>query len=111
MTILAPPIPLGNPGNQFRADYIKSIGPLSDFEYTEVTHTHTRVRLLTCKAGAASINRRVSFSPAGNQTRHMTVGGRVACERLTGWKKEVVKGVSVLKVDAGGFEVGDITGV
>uniref|UniRef100_A0A3P8QAG2 GNAS complex locus n=2 Tax=Haplochromini TaxID=319058 RepID=A0A3P8QAG2_ASTCA len=26
MTILAPPIPLGNPGNQFRADYIKSIG-------------------------------------------------------------------------------------
>lgn len=41
----------------------------------------------------------------------MTVGGRVACERLTGWKKEVVKGVSVLKVDAGGFEVGDITGV
>ncbi|XP_006808171.2 guanine nucleotide-binding protein G(olf) subunit alpha-like isoform X1 [Neolamprologus brichardi] len=42
MTILAPPIPLGNPGNQFRADYIKSIGPLSDFEYTEEFFEHTQ---------------------------------------------------------------------
>ncbi|XP_026036325.1 guanine nucleotide-binding protein G(olf) subunit alpha-like isoform X2 [Astatotilapia calliptera] len=42
MTILAPPIPLGNPGNQFRADYIKSIGPLSDFEYTEEFFEHAQ---------------------------------------------------------------------
>ncbi len=41
MSMLTPPMPLGNPGNQFRVDYIKSIAPLSDFEYTEVTHTHT----------------------------------------------------------------------
>lgn len=40
MSMLTPPMPLGNPGNQFRVDYIKSIAPLSDFEYTEVTHTH-----------------------------------------------------------------------
>lgn len=36
MSALTPPVPLGNPGNQFRVDYIKSIAPLSDFEYTEV---------------------------------------------------------------------------
>lgn len=36
MSMLTPPISLGNPGNQFRVDYIKSIAPLSDFEYTEV---------------------------------------------------------------------------
>lgn len=39
MSALTPPIALGNPANQFRVDYIKSITPLSDFEYTEVTHT------------------------------------------------------------------------
>ncbi|MEQ2173328.1 hypothetical protein GOODEAATRI_031049, partial [Goodea atripinnis] len=36
MSTLTPPIPLGNPDNQFRLDYIKSIAPLLDFEYTEV---------------------------------------------------------------------------
>nr|XP_040023052.1 LOW QUALITY PROTEIN: guanine nucleotide-binding protein G(olf) subunit alpha-like [Gasterosteus aculeatus aculeatus] len=36
MTTLTPPIPLGNPGNEFRLEYVKSIAPLSDFEYTEV---------------------------------------------------------------------------
>ncbi|KAK1806431.1 hypothetical protein P4O66_004952, partial [Electrophorus voltai] len=35
MSTLIPPVPLGNPGNQFRLDYIKSIAPLSDFDYTE----------------------------------------------------------------------------
>lgn len=41
MTVLTPPIPLGNPDNQFRADYIRSIAPLSDFDYTEVTRLNT----------------------------------------------------------------------
>uniref|UniRef100_A0A3P9P0U5 GNAS complex locus n=1 Tax=Poecilia reticulata TaxID=8081 RepID=A0A3P9P0U5_POERE len=36
MSALTPPVPLGKPGNQFRVDYIKSIAPLSDFDYTEV---------------------------------------------------------------------------
>ncbi|XP_051240929.1 guanine nucleotide-binding protein G(olf) subunit alpha-like isoform X1 [Dicentrarchus labrax] len=35
MSMLTPPVPLGNPGNQFRVDYIKNIAPLSDFDYTE----------------------------------------------------------------------------
>lgn len=36
MGALTPPVSLGNPSNQFRVDYIKSIAPLLDFEYTEV---------------------------------------------------------------------------
>ncbi len=47
MSTLTPPMPLGNPGNQFRVDYIKSIAPLSDFEYTEVTHTRTHTNTHT----------------------------------------------------------------
>ncbi|XP_068093248.1 guanine nucleotide-binding protein G(olf) subunit alpha isoform X3 [Hyperolius riggenbachi] len=35
MSTLIPPVPLGNPENQFRVDYIKSIAPLSDFDYTQ----------------------------------------------------------------------------
>ncbi|MGH0141406.1 UNVERIFIED_CONTAM: hypothetical protein FKN15_039163 [Acipenser sinensis] len=35
MSTLIPPVPLANPENQFRMDYIKSIGPLSDFDYTQ----------------------------------------------------------------------------
>ncbi|KAI3355001.1 hypothetical protein L3Q82_004802 [Scortum barcoo] len=42
MSMLTPPIPLGNPGNQFRVDYIKSIAPLSDFEYTEEFFEHAQ---------------------------------------------------------------------
>ncbi|CAJ1081596.1 guanine nucleotide-binding protein G(olf) subunit alpha [Xyrichtys novacula] len=42
MSMLTPPIPLGNPGNQFRIDYIKSIAPLSDFEYTEDFFEHAQ---------------------------------------------------------------------
>ncbi|XP_014827569.1 PREDICTED: guanine nucleotide-binding protein G(olf) subunit alpha-like [Poecilia mexicana] len=42
MSALTPPVPLGNPGNQFRVDYIKSIAPLSDFEYTEDFFEHTQ---------------------------------------------------------------------
>uniref|UniRef100_A0A8C6MBN3 Guanine nucleotide-binding protein G(olf) subunit alpha-like n=1 Tax=Nothobranchius furzeri TaxID=105023 RepID=A0A8C6MBN3_NOTFU len=43
MSSLTPPIPLGNPGNQFRVEYIRSISPLSDFEYTEdfFQHVHS----------------------------------------------------------------------
>lgn len=37
MSTLIPPVPLANQENQFRADYIKSIAPLSDFDYTQVT--------------------------------------------------------------------------
>lgn len=36
MSTLIPPVPLANQENQFRADYIKSIAPLSDFDYTQV---------------------------------------------------------------------------
>lgn len=36
MSTLIPPVPLANPENQFRMDYIKSIAPLSDFDYTQV---------------------------------------------------------------------------
>uniref|UniRef100_A0A3Q0SHB6 GNAS complex locus n=1 Tax=Amphilophus citrinellus TaxID=61819 RepID=A0A3Q0SHB6_AMPCI len=42
MTMLTPPVSLGNPGNQFRVDYIRSIAPLSDFEYTEEFFEHTQ---------------------------------------------------------------------
>uniref|UniRef100_A0A7N6BI51 GNAS complex locus n=1 Tax=Anabas testudineus TaxID=64144 RepID=A0A7N6BI51_ANATE len=42
MSMLTPPVPLGNPDNQFRADYIRSIAPLSDFEYTEDFFEHTQ---------------------------------------------------------------------
>ncbi|KAM8822981.1 guanine nucleotide-binding protein G(olf) subunit alpha-like isoform 1-T2 [Spinachia spinachia] len=42
MTTLTPPIPLGNPGNEFRLEYIKSIAPLSDLEYTEDFFEHTQ---------------------------------------------------------------------
>ncbi|XP_078019036.1 guanine nucleotide-binding protein G(olf) subunit alpha-like isoform X1 [Epinephelus lanceolatus] len=42
MGTLTPPVPLGNPGNQFRVDYIKSIAPLSDFEYTEEFFEHAQ---------------------------------------------------------------------
>ncbi|KAG7255094.1 hypothetical protein CRUP_029485 [Coryphaenoides rupestris] len=41
MSTLTPPVPLGNHDNQFRVDYIKSIAPLSDFEYTEEFFEHT----------------------------------------------------------------------
>ncbi|KAJ8369977.1 hypothetical protein SKAU_G00100050 [Synaphobranchus kaupii] len=34
MGTLIPPVPLGNADDQFRMDYIKSIAPLSDFDYT-----------------------------------------------------------------------------
>lgn len=36
MSTLIPPVPLANPEDQFRVDYIKSIAPLSDFDYTQV---------------------------------------------------------------------------
>ncbi|XP_078100451.1 guanine nucleotide-binding protein G(olf) subunit alpha-like [Sander vitreus] len=42
MSTLTPPVPLSNPGNQFRLDYIRSIAPLSDFEYTEEFFEHTQ---------------------------------------------------------------------
>ncbi len=36
MSTLIPPVPLANPEDQFRIDYIKSVAPLSDFDYTQV---------------------------------------------------------------------------
>uniref|UniRef100_A0A4W3GJD5 Uncharacterized protein n=1 Tax=Callorhinchus milii TaxID=7868 RepID=A0A4W3GJD5_CALMI len=36
MSTLIPPVQLANPQHQFRLDYIRSIAPLSDFEYTQV---------------------------------------------------------------------------
>ncbi|XP_039540510.1 guanine nucleotide binding protein (G protein), alpha activating activity polypeptide, olfactory type 2 isoform X2 [Pimephales promelas] len=36
MSTLIPPVPLANPEDQFRIDYIKSIAPLSDFDYTQL---------------------------------------------------------------------------
>ncbi|KAJ4923928.1 hypothetical protein JOQ06_028183 [Pogonophryne albipinna] len=42
MSTLTPPMPLGNPANEFRLDYIRSIAPLSDFECTEEFFEHTQ---------------------------------------------------------------------
>ncbi|XP_029446839.1 guanine nucleotide-binding protein G(olf) subunit alpha isoform X1 [Rhinatrema bivittatum] len=42
MGTLIPPVPLANPDNQFRLDYIKSIGPLSDFDYTQEFFEHAQ---------------------------------------------------------------------
>ncbi|TRY91388.1 hypothetical protein DNTS_013519 [Danionella cerebrum] len=36
MSTLMPPVPLANSEDQFRIEYIKSIAPLSDFDYTQV---------------------------------------------------------------------------
>ncbi|CAB1444012.1 unnamed protein product [Pleuronectes platessa] len=35
MSTLIPPVPLANPEDQFRIEYIKSIAPLSDFDYSQ----------------------------------------------------------------------------
>lgn len=37
MSTLIPPVPLANPEDQFRIEYIKSIAPLSDFDYSQVS--------------------------------------------------------------------------
>uniref|UniRef100_A0A6Q2XGU7 Guanine nucleotide-binding protein G(Olf) subunit alpha n=1 Tax=Esox lucius TaxID=8010 RepID=A0A6Q2XGU7_ESOLU len=42
MSTLIPPVPIGNPANQSRIDYIKSIAPLSDFDYTEEFFEHAQ---------------------------------------------------------------------
>ncbi|KAJ7338679.1 hypothetical protein JRQ81_012581 [Phrynocephalus forsythii] len=42
MSTLIPPVPLANQENQFRVDYIKSIAPLSDFEYTQEFFEHAK---------------------------------------------------------------------
>ncbi|KAK6491935.1 guanine nucleotide-binding protein G(olf) subunit alpha isoform X1 [Huso huso] len=42
MSTLIPPVPLANPENQFRMDYIKSIAPLSDFDYTQEFFDHAK---------------------------------------------------------------------
>uniref|UniRef100_A0A8C6U6H5 Uncharacterized protein n=1 Tax=Neogobius melanostomus TaxID=47308 RepID=A0A8C6U6H5_9GOBI len=42
MSSLAPPVALGNPQNQSRVDYIRSIAPLSDFECTEEFFEHAQ---------------------------------------------------------------------
>ncbi|XDV47857.1 hypothetical protein PO909_017404 [Leuciscus waleckii] len=42
MSTLIPPVPLANPEDQFRIDYIKSIAPLSDFDYTQEFFDHAK---------------------------------------------------------------------
>ncbi|XP_043923295.1 guanine nucleotide-binding protein G(olf) subunit alpha isoform X1 [Protopterus annectens] len=42
MSTLIPPVPVANPENQFRIEYIKSIAPLSDFEYTQEFFDHAK---------------------------------------------------------------------
>uniref|UniRef100_A0A8C2B7I1 Uncharacterized protein n=1 Tax=Cyprinus carpio TaxID=7962 RepID=A0A8C2B7I1_CYPCA len=43
MSTLIPPVPLANPEDQFRIDFIKSIAPLSDFDYTQVSSVIFRI--------------------------------------------------------------------
>ncbi|KAM9489200.1 guanine nucleotide binding protein (G protein), alpha activating activity polypeptide, olfactory type 2 isoform 2-T2 [Clarias gariepinus] len=42
MSTLIPPVPLANPEDQFRIDYIKSIEPLSDFDYPQEFFDHAK---------------------------------------------------------------------
>nr|XP_055037608.1 guanine nucleotide-binding protein G(olf) subunit alpha-like isoform X2 [Misgurnus anguillicaudatus] len=42
MTTLTPPVSIGNPSNHPRAEYIRSIAPLSDFDYTEEFFEHAK---------------------------------------------------------------------
>ncbi|XP_053544185.1 guanine nucleotide binding protein (G protein), alpha activating activity polypeptide, olfactory type 2 isoform X3 [Ictalurus punctatus] len=42
MSTLIPPVPLANPEDQFRIDYIKSIAPLSDFDYPQEFFDHAK---------------------------------------------------------------------
>uniref|UniRef100_A0A673FMB6 Guanine nucleotide-binding protein G(olf) subunit alpha-like n=1 Tax=Sinocyclocheilus rhinocerous TaxID=307959 RepID=A0A673FMB6_9TELE len=42
MSTLIPPVPLANPEDQFRINYIKSIAPLSDFDYTQEFFDHAK---------------------------------------------------------------------
>ncbi|MEQ2201677.1 hypothetical protein XENOCAPTIV_016282 [Xenoophorus captivus] len=62
MSTLTPPIPLGNPDNQFRLDYIKSIAPLLDFEYTEVKpHLHTGLKAGPSSSSAIQPGQKCTF--------------------------------------------------
>uniref|UniRef100_A0A2K6MLH4 Guanine nucleotide-binding protein G(olf) subunit alpha n=1 Tax=Rhinopithecus bieti TaxID=61621 RepID=A0A2K6MLH4_RHIBE len=42
MSTIIPPVPLANPENQFRSDYIKSIAPITDFEYSQEFFDHVK---------------------------------------------------------------------
>ncbi|XP_008432828.1 guanine nucleotide-binding protein G(olf) subunit alpha isoform X1 [Poecilia reticulata] len=42
MSTLIPPVPIANPENQFRIEYIKSIAPLSDFDYPQEFFDHAK---------------------------------------------------------------------
>ncbi|KAK3571990.1 hypothetical protein QTP86_021337 [Hemibagrus guttatus] len=42
MSTLIPPVPLANPEDQFRIDYIKSIAALSDFDYPQEFFDHAK---------------------------------------------------------------------
>ncbi|XP_027011663.1 guanine nucleotide binding protein (G protein), alpha activating activity polypeptide, olfactory type 2 isoform X1 [Tachysurus fulvidraco] len=42
MSTLTPPVPLANPKDQFRIDYIKSIAALSDFDYPQEFFDHAK---------------------------------------------------------------------
>ncbi|XP_034039336.1 guanine nucleotide binding protein (G protein), alpha activating activity polypeptide, olfactory type 2 isoform X1 [Thalassophryne amazonica] len=42
MSTLIPPVPLANPEDQFRIEYIKGIAPLSDFDYSQEFFDHAK---------------------------------------------------------------------
>ncbi|XP_051943832.1 guanine nucleotide-binding protein G(olf) subunit alpha isoform X1 [Hippocampus zosterae] len=42
MSTLIPPVPLANPEDQFRIEYIESIAPLSDFDYSQEFFDHAK---------------------------------------------------------------------
>uniref|UniRef100_A0A673ZW33 Guanine nucleotide-binding protein G(olf) subunit alpha-like n=1 Tax=Salmo trutta TaxID=8032 RepID=A0A673ZW33_SALTR len=42
MSTLIPPVTLANPEDQYRIEYIKSIAPLSDFDYTQEFFDHAK---------------------------------------------------------------------
>ncbi|KAJ8374937.1 hypothetical protein SKAU_G00055170 [Synaphobranchus kaupii] len=42
MSTLIPPVPLANQENQFRTEYIRSIAPYSDFDYTQEFFDHAK---------------------------------------------------------------------
>ena len=57
MSTLIPPVPLANPEDQFRIEYIKSIAPLSDFDYSQV-RCSLSFCVCVCVCGFADVNMR-----------------------------------------------------
>ncbi|KFO26927.1 Guanine nucleotide-binding protein G(olf) subunit alpha [Fukomys damarensis] len=51
MSTIIPPVPLANPENQFRSDYIKSIAPITDFDYSQCLSDSKDTDLRAQRAG------------------------------------------------------------